>query len=272
MLLLPPPPLTLGPPFQIWALVAEAGGLGHRDPPFPPPQEKGSKCWICNRYGAPVWILPFPDVAGEAAAADRDLMSPVVCRNNPLQLKTCAEPLGAKIRVLWIIGHNVLLSRALWPRWYLEVPFLLCLQPVSMPFWLRWKGSVKCFVGLGPGSETKDTVLLTGGFFEETIYCTANESRTQNSSTWYRRECLFFLGLISKRVDATFAWNYANSVTRYLCKLLVLVTGAMYALQSIDLLPWFQYFREKKGWWWGHPAGEFQLGVKHECSTFRYNL
>lgn len=154
--------------------------------PSPHPSIKGSNCWICNsRYGAPVWFLPFPDFSGEAAAADRDLMSPVGCRNNSLQLKTCTEPLGANTRVLWIIGHSVLLSRALWARWYLEVPFLLHLQPVTIPLWLRWRGYVKCFIGLGPGSEIKDRALVTGGFFEKSIYCTANESRTQNFSSWY---------------------------------------------------------------------------------------
>lgn len=40
-------------------------------------------------------------------------MSPVGCRNNPLQLKTCTEPLGTKTRVLWRIGHDVLLNSTL---------------------------------------------------------------------------------------------------------------------------------------------------------------
>lgn len=60
-----------------------------------------------------MWFLPFPDLAGKAAAVERDLMSPVGCGNNPLQLKTCTESLGAKTRVLWRIGHGVLLNRAL---------------------------------------------------------------------------------------------------------------------------------------------------------------
>lgn len=169
------------------------------------PYVKGSNSWIWSgRYCASVWFLPFPDLAGEAAALETSCLL-VSCRNNPLQLKTHRGPLRAKTRVLWRIGHSVLLNTAL-SNIVLQVPFLLHPQPVSM-FWLCWRDSVKCFISFVPGIEIEETAFLTGGLFKESIYYARDENRTLNSSSWFSRECVISLGLINRSVDATFSWD-----------------------------------------------------------------
>lgn len=60
-----------------------------------------------------------------------DLLSAVGCRNSPLHLKTCREPLRANARVQWRIGLGVLLNTAL-SKMALQVPFLLHPQLVSV--------------------------------------------------------------------------------------------------------------------------------------------
>lgn len=150
--------------------------------PSPHPKVKGSNCWIWNsRYCASMWFLPFPDLAGEAAAAE------TWCLLWVAEIALCssklAEPLRAKTRVLWRVGHCVFLNVAL-SKMVLQVPFLLHLQPVGVS-WLCWRGSVKCFVSLVPGIEIEDTAFITGGLLKESIYYVADQNRTLNSFSWF---------------------------------------------------------------------------------------